>query len=307
MSPHYLADILIKSGSAIRNIRHIVILSLVQGTYLVAGTVSLDENKNGQSTESGKGWSGDIGVDLVSSFFNYGVLQENKGAIAQTYVDVSRTVFQGDGFVTNVTLGLELWTSLHSAETGATKDSKVPQWYEFDYFLPLSVTLAKRSIITLTYFEFYSPNGAFSPVRAGQVNLAFDDEPIFHSVAMHPHITVLYNFRGVISIDRSDAWYYELGISPGLVVNKKGSYPLTLKLPLTLGLGDGHFYPGDAYGYFSAAINGSMPLKFLPKSFGCWAANAGFTYYNLGSATAEVSANRDENAYVAQIGFLLDF
>jgi len=46
-----------------------------------------------------------------------------------------------------------------------------------------------------------------------------------------------------------------------------------------LGFGDAHFYPGDAYGYFSATGNVAVPLAFLPKSFGVWTANAGFTYY----------------------------
>jgi hypothetical protein len=54
-------------------------------------------------------------------------------------------------------------------------------------------------------------------------------------------------------------------------------------------------------------VTATVPLGFLPKAIGSWAASAGFTYYNFGEATADINANHDRNAYVWQIGIGTNF
>jgi hypothetical protein len=247
-------------------------------------------------------WSGDFGVNFVSAYFAFGILQENKGAIAQPFFDVARTLFKGDGLVNNVTLGLQLWSSMHSAETEANKSSTVPWWYEFSYNVPVGLTIAKKWTLTISYLDFEFPGGAFTAERGVQTNIAYDDSELLGSLALHPHALILYDFEGVVGIDRTRAWYGEIGVTPTASIAAKTGYPVSLSFPILLGFGDNHFYPGDAYGYFSASANGSVPLAFLPKPIGPWKANAGITYYNLGEATAKVNTNRDHNAYVLQIG-----
>jgi hypothetical protein len=243
----------------------------------------------------------------VTAFIAFGILQENQGVIAEPYFDLYHTIFQSEGSVSKVTLGLQLWSSVHSEKTLAQPGNAVPDWYEFDYYVPLAITIAKNTTVTISYLEYNFPNGAFDAARGVQVNVAYDDGDVLGAFALHPHILALYNFEGIFGIAKSHAWYGEFGIAPGFVLAKKGTYPLTFSFPLLVGIGDAHFYPGDAYGYFSATGNVSVPLAFLPKSFGAWTANAGFTYYNLGNATAEINANRDHNAYVGQIGVGLTF
>lgn len=252
-------------------------------------------------------WNGDLGVNFVTAFIAFGILQENQGVIAEPFFDLYHTIFQSDGSISKVTLGLQLWSSVHSEETLAQPGSAVPGLYEFDYYVPLAITIAKRTTITISYIEYTFPNGAFDTARGVQVNVAYDDTDVLGAFALHPHILALYNFEGIFGIAKSHAWYGEFGITPGFVFAKEGRYPLSFSFPLLVGIGDAHFYPGDAYGYFSATGNVSVPLAFLPKSFGAWTANAGFTYYNLGGATAEINANRDHNAYVGQIGVGLTF
>jgi hypothetical protein len=252
-------------------------------------------------------WNGDLGINFVSAYIAFGILQENKGVIAEPYIDVYHTLFQGDGWISKVTLGIQLWSSIHSEETLANRGSSVAAWYEFDYYVPLAITIAKRTTATFSYLEYDFPNGAFTPQRGVQVNIAYDDSDLLGALALHPHALVLYNFDGVLGAGKSHAWYGEIGVTPGFTVAKKTTYPITFTFPVLLGFGDAHFYPGDAYGYFSATGNVGVPLAFLPKSFGAWTANAGFTYYHLGNATAEINANRDHNAYVGQIGVGLTF
>jgi hypothetical protein len=252
-------------------------------------------------------WNGDAGVNFVTAYIAFGILQENQGVIAEPYIDVYHTMFQSDGWISKVSLGLQLWSSIHSAETLANRGSSVAAWYEFDYYVPLAITIAKRTTVTISYLEYDFPNGAFTPQRGVQANVAYDDTDLLGAFALHPHILALCNFDGILGVGKSRAWYGEIGIAPGFTVAKKGTYPISFTFPVLLGIGDAHFYPGDVYGYFSATGNVSVPLAFLPKSFGAWTANAGFTYYNLGNATTEINANRDRNAYVGQIGVGLTF
>lgn len=246
-------------------------------------------------------WNGDLGVNFVTAYIAFGILQENQGAIAEPYLDIYHTLFESDGWITKLSLGLQLWSSIHSEETLAKPDSTFAAWYEFDYYVPLAITIGKRTTVTISYLEYDFPNGAFTPQRGVQANIAYDDSDLLGAFALHPHILALYNFDGILGVGKSHAWYGEIGVAPGFVLAKKGTYPITFSFPVILGVGDAHFYPTDAYGYFSAAANTSIPLAFLPKSFGAWTANVGFTYYNLGNATTAIN-NGDRNAYVGQVG-----
>ena len=291
-----------------------IILRMVIRTAIINASIAFGGESPQSSRESGpiveiptSRWSGDTGVNFVTAYFAFGILQENKGAIAEPYLDISRTLFEGNGFITKATVGLQLWSSIHSEQTGAKRNNPLLQWYEFDYYVPIGVTIAKRLTLTVSYLEYEFPNGAFAAQRGVQANVAFDDTDVLGPFALHPHVLILYNFEGILGIGQSDAWYAELGVAPSFSIASKSNYPVTVTFPLTFGLGDNHFYPGDTYGYFSATANVSVPLAFIPKSFGPWTVNAGFTYYNLGEATATINAHGDHNAYVGQLGMGLTF
>jgi len=248
--------------------------------------------------------TGDLGVTVVSSYITRGILQENQGFIAQPYTDLYFKLYESEGFINKVSLNLGLWSSLHSEHTGAIPGSNTPAWYEFDYTVGLAVTFAKNFTATTSYFEFNYPNDAFgfTAQRNVNFNLAYDDSDLLGAFALRPHVAVLWNFNGITGLGEEDAFYYEFGIAPGFAAG-----PVTFTIPLNVGLGDENFYPGDAYGYFSAGLSASVPLSFIPEKWGSWTFSAGFTYYNLGSSTEAANANQDGNAYVGQGSIGLTF
>jgi hypothetical protein len=230
--------------------------------------------------------TGDLGVVVTSQYISRGVVNENQGFIAQPYLDLYFNMYEGSGFLNKIQLNLGLWSSLHSKKTGATPGTSLASWYEFDWMPGISFTFAKNFNFTFTYldFDFVSGGG-----RAGNLNfnLAYDDTDLLGAWALHPHFTVLKSVIGnpVGVPGANGGWYYEVGIAPSHTYG-----PVTLTVPLTVGLGDGKFYGGDTYGYFSAGITAAVPLAFIPETFGKWTLTSGVTFYNQGGNAAAASA-----------------
>jgi len=255
--------------------------------------------------------TGDFGVTFTSEYLSRGIVQpkQTKGVIAQPYLDIYIKLYSGSGFINSVSAQLSFWSDIASNKETAT--TNLPSWYEFDWDPGVSVTFAQNFTLLLQYFEFDSPAGAFSTARSLDANLTYNDSPLWTnatlsaaSFGIHPHVTVLYElgapgFAGL----QPHGWYYELGIAPSWTFLPKGTYPITLALPVTLGLGDDHgFYAGNTYGYLAVGPSVSVPLAFIPAGFGSWTLTAAYTYYDEGTtvraANAPLTGNGSESRHV---------
>jgi hypothetical protein len=261
----------------------------------MAGTEMSDTKETKQVVEPAKeSWiTGDIGVTFVSEYISRGLVLENQGAIGQPYLDLYFKLYDDpNGFVNKVTFNFGLWSSIHShpQTMGTTTDA----WYEFDYTPGIAVTFAKRFTLTASYFEFDSPADAFNTARSINGNLAFDDTDFLGAFALHPHVAVLAELSapGAAGLDKN-GWYYEIGIAPSHTFG-----PVTVTVPVTVGLGDHRFYAGDTFGYVSAGVNLSTPLSFIPSKWGAWTLSAGYTYYDLGDNVADATATGHNTQHV---------
>lgn len=286
----------------------ILIASLLAQRPTLEGeqVTALDDKISDEKPEH-SAWIGDAGLNFVTEYFAYGILAENQGVIAQPYFDLYYTLHESDGLITKVFVGFQLWSSIHSEKTDAEAGSVVPAWYEHDYYIPISFTLAKRFSLTASYFEYDFPNGAFETLRGVSTSISFDDSDTLGAFALHPHITVLYNYNGVLGLKQSDAWYCEIGVAPAMILAKKSNFPMTVTFPITIGLGDERFYPGDHLGFVSTGVSLSMPLTRISKSLENWTVDAVVTHLHLGDATAELNANRNHDVNIGQLGLGLTF
>ena len=281
-----------------------VVSTSVAGTAVAGGK----ESKKITETIKESCITGDLGLAVVSQYVSRGVVLENQGFIAQPYLDLYFKLYEGTGFFNKVTLNAGLWSSLHSDRRTASPGTSLGAWYEFDWTTGLAVTFAKNFTLTTSWFdeEFVSTS-----TRGGalNINLAYDDTDLLGAFALHPHVAVLKSMIGnyVGVPNGANGWYYEVGIAPGFTVGKGGTYPLTVTIPLTVGLGP-ETYNGQDYGFFSAGINASVPLAFVPACYGSWTYTTGFTYWNLGENAANASApaitdgNRNQFVFSGAVG-----
>src|SRR6266853_1188428 len=75
------------------------------------------ESKEVQSVveKAKESWiTGDLGVSIVSEFIARGFTVEDKGVIAQPYLDLYFKLYEGEGFLNKISFNLGLWSSLHS-------------------------------------------------------------------------------------------------------------------------------------------------------------------------------------------------
>ena len=281
----------------------LTLASLALASTSLAGTAApAKETKVIKETIKESCITGDIGLAVVSNYVSRGVVNENQGFIAQPYLDLYFKLYEGDGFVNKVSLNGGLWSSLHSNKTFASPGTSLGAWYEFDWTVGLAVTFAKNFTLTTSWFDF---DFVSSGGRAGSLNmnLAYDDTDLLGAWALHPHVAVLKNMIGnAVGVPGGElGWYYEVGIAPSYTFDKSGTCPVTVTLPLNVGLGS-ETYNGDDYGYFSAGINASVPLAFVPECYGSWTLSSGVTYYNLGDNAAAASApaitNGDNDQFV---------
>lgn len=246
--------------------------------------------------------TGDLGVSFVSEYIYRGVALENQGAIAQPYLDLYFSLYKGDGFVNSVSLNLGLWSSLHSHQN---------HWYEFDASAGIAVGLAKNFTLTTSFVTLASPADAFLTAYTVDVRLGYDDTDLLGAFALHPHALVSFDVNGtnaLLSGDGSgDGIYYELGVAPSVTLVKDGAYPVTLTLPVNVGLGNANTYAGDSFGYVSAGANVAVGLGFVPACYGIWTANAGVTYYHLGNQARANSQGTEENHVVFSGGIGMTF
>jgi len=249
--------------------------------------------------------TGDFGVTFTSEYISRGIVLQDKGVIAQPYLDLYFKLYQGDGFINSVSAQLSFWSDIGSNHSSSPVGSTTPDWYEFDWMPGMSVVFAKNFTLTVQYFEFDSPADAFSTARSINANLAYDDSGLLGPFALHPHFTVLWElgapgFAGL----GPKGWYYEVGIAPSYTFLKSSKYPITLAAPFTLGLGDSRFYAGNNFGYFSTGPVVSVPLAFIPSGYGSWTLSAAYTYYYEGTTVRAVSASRanSRNVFSGSLG-----
>jgi hypothetical protein len=172
---------------------------------------------------------------------------------------------------------------------------KVGAWTEFDWFGGLNFVFVDTWKFQVAVEQFLSPPGNFKAETNIEFTVAYDDSKWGLPVTFNPYVRPFYAVSGdstVVVGKRGDTFDVEIGLVPTLDLNKY-RIPLTLSAPTWVTVGPEEYWNGgkgvlkcttcssDNAGVFSTGLQGKVPLKFIPTSFGNWYVRAGAQYYHI--------------------------
>lgn len=253
--------------------------------------IAADEEEEGANAGA---LSVNFNNDFTTKYMFRGIRQEGNEFIWQPSLDLSLNVYScEEGALRSTDVGLGIWNSVHSEETGASGDGP-DALYETDVYPSLSFTWAGGLTTAFTYYFYTSPNNAFDTIQEAVFDLSWDDLEVLGEFALNPTASFIFetdNSRFGPNSGRGNA--FEFSVQPGLEVVMPGDecncYPVALSFPATLGLSMDSYYndgiDNDAFGFATLGVATSVPLSFIDKTYGSWYVGANLDLYFLGDAT----------------------
>ena len=235
----------------------------------------------------------DAGMDFTSAYFFRGILQSKNGFIGQPWADVNFNLYEGSSGLTSAGATLGIWNSIQSVSPGTADPTA---WYEFDFIAGLNFGLFDKFTADTVYTIYTSPNGSFGSTQEIAFGLSYDDSDLLGPFALSPHILVAFEIQGAGATGPDLGTYFQLDLEPSYTVFEGEKYPVTLSLPLTLGLSLGDYYENpntgadSTFGYFDLGIKASVPLAFIPADYGSWEAYVKGDFFFLGNSTKAINA-----------------
>lgn len=226
---------------------------------------------------------------FTTAYMFRGIMNERDGLIWQPAIDLSINLFSAEeGILESVDVGVGIWNSIHSEDTGSTGNGP-DAMYETDYYPSLSLTWGGGVTTALTYYWYTSPNNAFRTVEEVAIDLSYDDSELLGAFSLSPTATFAFethrsSFGGI-----GKGASLELGIEPGyefkLPCDDAEKYPIGVTLPVKLGLSLDDYYKdgpaNNAFGYALIGLHAGIPIGCIPPRFGTWTVTNGFDVYFL--------------------------
>jgi hypothetical protein len=237
-----------------------------------------------------------FGNDITTAYFFRGILQERHGLIEQPYGEVGVKLYENeDGPLNGVSLFFGTWNSIHSEQTAAV--SGPDAWYESDEWGGIKANLFGNTEAKLSYIFYNYPSGAFSTVQEVDFSVGLDDSQWLGTFALNPAVLLAAETKNTaLGTDRG--WYLQPSIRPAFTILQSDTYPVTLALPVTLGLGLDNYFDNSAsddetFGYLQGGAVLSVPLAFIPEDYGAWSVSAGASIYTFGSNLQALNQGND--------------
>jgi hypothetical protein len=237
-----------------------------------------------------------FGVDWASAYYFRGIAQTQSGANFQPAGALSFKLIENAGPLTALTATPAFWNNWH-AGGGTLVDPVDPKfWYEADLIFTLGATLWENVTLGLTYTAYTSPNDSFRTVQELAFGVSLNDSKWLGAFALNPSLLVAGEVSGQADAGSARGVYLQLGVNPGYTLAPKSDYPLTISLPVTLGLSGSDYYEfgttqNPTFGYVQFGPVFSVALGFVPKSFGTWTVKGAAEFLFLGETLKPLNDN----------------
>jgi hypothetical protein len=248
------------------------------------------------------------GVDFPTDYYFRGIVQETRDYIIQPYGDVTFKLWDGVPAFGNLALTIGTWNSLHGGPTGVDGPNTDPKiWYESDFYTKVGWTMLEDLSAGIIYTAYMSPNDFFQTVQELALSLGYNDSKLLGPFALNPSVLVAFEVKGQADGGDHKGVYMQAGIAPSYTFAPESKYPVTLSVPLLVGLSLDDYYEfgtGDdsTFGYFQGGVGLAMPLKFIPATFGSWTIKTSVNLLHLGGNVRDVNKDRDRTEIIGSVG-----
>ena len=257
------------------------------------------------------------GVNFTNEYWFRGIAQQNQGLIAQPSVSLGFDLIEGENFGVDATIGS--WNSWHFQDPNPEADGDDDFWYEADISAGLAFDLPGDFSASLTYINLYSPQFGDEFAEEIDLGVSYDDSSWWgedSTFSLSPSATLAYEIDGGSDSGNNKGTYLGLGLNPSFQLNKNGSHPITVGVPMTLGLGDDYYEDGngndDTYGFFDVGLTASTPLV-TDSDYGTWTLSGGVHYIDVGDTAATIGDNfgiisaSDDNSVYFNVGISMSY
>ena len=275
-----------------------------KGTLLAVGTLAVLGAAPVRAESPNKGrLSLSVGSDFTTAYFFRGILQERDGFIWQPYGELGFNLYTAEENSSDPVKSFSLfagsWNSIHSEKT--LSDGSGPgNWYESDFYAGLKANFFGNTEAKAFYIAYSYPNGAFNTVQELDVQFSLNDAEWLEKWALNPYVLFAGEFDNT-ALGTDKGSYAEIGLRPSFTIIEDENYPVSLALPMKVGLSLSDYYEDvngndDAFGFFQGGPVFSVPLAFIPAEYGSWAASAGVAVYAFGDNLKDY--NKGNNPWV---------
>lgn len=253
------------------------------------------------------------GADYTTDYYFRGIVQETRDYIVQPYGELTFKLWDGVPVFGNLALTLGTWNSLHGGPTGIEGSNSDPKvWYESDFYAKVGWTMFEDLSASVIYTAYMSPNNAFSTVQELALGAGYDDGKLLGPFALHPSLLLAFEVKGQADAGDHKGVYLQLGLAPSYTFNAESKYPVTLSVPLVVGLSVDDYYEfgtgsDSTFGYFQGGVGVSMPLAFIPAAFGSWQIKTGVNVLHLGGNVRDVNKDRDRTEIIGTVGLAFTY
>jgi hypothetical protein len=298
-------------GQGLRSIRRTV-AALAFGAVATATTAHAQTPTPAAAKPNTGRVSLTAGVDWTTDYYFRGILQEDKDWIVQPYGEISFKLIEGTPAFGNLALTVGSWNSLHGGPTGVDGNNTDPDlWYESDFYTKIGWTFLEDFSSAVIYTAYMSPNDRFGTVQELAFSLGWNDSKILGPFALNPSVLIAFEVKGQADAGTSRGVYLQTGVTPGYTFNAKGTYPVTLTVPLLVGLSLSEYYEfgtgdDDTFGFFQGGVGVAVPLAFIPASFGSWTIKGSLNVLHLGDNLKAIN-NNDRTEIIGTIGLAFTY
>ena len=266
------------------------------------------------------------GVDMTTQYNFRGMNREDQGAIVQPWFEITSQLYSGDALapiIEGVALKLGMWNTIHDSSPATQGHGS---YYEADYYAGVVLDLPQNLTGEILYMYREDPDAVGNYAEEVNFRLDYDDAgwwegavPLAGFHGLQPHVLIALETDGAMDLlGNGGDVYYEIGIAPSVCILDNETWPVTLTVPVTLGLGDDYYeyinrntgaIESESFGFVSVGADLSVPIKAIPGEFGQWTAHAGVEVVFCGDGAEALTSNNelDDTEIIGSAGVSMSY